>query len=79
VRGLWFSPQHRRLCYMSSAGEPGTAGLNFVPAASVLGLGLLGRDLGTVLALTRGFDLASLMRVRSRLPAGGGSHERTRL
>jgi hypothetical protein len=60
---LWFSPQHRRLCYLSAAGEPSAARLNFVPANAVLGvLGILGAVVGAVLALTRGSDLAPLMR-----------------
>jgi hypothetical protein len=46
---------------MSLAGDAGTAGLNFASSTSVLGLGLLGRGLGTVLALTRDSTLASLM------------------
>jgi hypothetical protein len=65
VRGLWFSPQYRRLCYLPPAGKPGTAGLNFVPATAVLGLlgvlGIPGAVVGAVLALTRGSGLASLM------------------
>jgi hypothetical protein len=36
-----------------------------VSATSVLGLGLLGRSLGAVLALTRGSDPASLTRISS--------------
>jgi len=45
------------------AGEPSPTCRNFVPANAVLGvLGILGAVVGAVLALTRGSDLASLMR-----------------
>jgi hypothetical protein len=53
VRGLRFSHRHRRLCYMSPEGKPGTAGLSFVPAAVLGILGLLGTVVGAVLPLTR--------------------------
>jgi hypothetical protein len=53
--GMAFTPALTPLLPVSS-GEPGAAGFDFLPAAAVLGLGLLGTVLGAVLALERGSD-----------------------